>query len=209
MINIIIIGGGIAGLSAGTILCELPNVKITIYEKEYQIGGQACSEYNGTCFTEYSWRIFGETYYNLLYIFNKINIMHNFEYLNKHCFIEGSKSSSADFSLYNQLSKISRYTKINELYKYFNILLECKERLVNEYKNINANDYYNNNPIIQSILGPFLGMDANKVSLSGAIKNIFSVTDNKNYDFLPETSIITKYPTQDAIFKEWEIYLYC
>ena len=207
MINVVIIGGGIAGLSCATILCEIPNVKITIYEKEYQIGGQACSEYNGKCFTEYSWRIFGESYYNLLYIFNKLKIMDNFEYLNKHCFIEGSDSSSAKFSLYNQMSKILKYVKINELYKYSDIFLQCKERLINDYRNVNANNYYNNNPIIQSIIGPFLGMETYKVSLSGALKNIYSVADNKKYDFLPKTSLITKYPTQQSIFDTWSKYL--
>ena len=40
MINVTLIGGGISGLSAATILSEIPNIKISIYEKEKQIGGQ-------------------------------------------------------------------------------------------------------------------------------------------------------------------------
>ena len=53
--KIIIIGGGIAGLSAATILCDNPNLDISIYEKEPQIGGQASSQYTKNCNVEHSW----------------------------------------------------------------------------------------------------------------------------------------------------------
>jgi len=50
---------------------------------------------------------------------------------------------------------------------------------------VNALNYFDGNPIIQTIIGPFLGLDANKVSLSGVMKNIYSVTDSTTYPFTP------------------------
>ena len=34
MLHVTIVGGGIAGLSAAIMLCEIPNIQINIYEKE-------------------------------------------------------------------------------------------------------------------------------------------------------------------------------
>jgi protoporphyrinogen oxidase len=34
MLHITIVGGGIAGLSAAIMLCEIPNIQINIYEKD-------------------------------------------------------------------------------------------------------------------------------------------------------------------------------
>ena len=43
--KIIIVGAGVAGLSAATMLCEIPDLEIIIYEKENYIGGQMSSLY--------------------------------------------------------------------------------------------------------------------------------------------------------------------
>ena len=32
--KVVIVGAGVAGLSAATMLCEIPNVEVFIYEKE-------------------------------------------------------------------------------------------------------------------------------------------------------------------------------
>lgn len=202
MLHIVIVGGGIAGLSAATILSDLPNVKISIYEKEYQIGGQACSEYNGSCFSEYSWRIYGAVYFNLLHILTKIDALKNFEKLDNTCFIDGKNASSAYLGSYNQIYNLFKYSNIDDYYKLVNLTVECKDRLLNEYQNVNALEYFNNNPIAKTIMGPFLGMDANRVSLSGAMKNIISTCDNTE-----GTAYISKYPTQQALFEKWDEYL--
>ena len=207
MLKIIIIGGGIAGLSAATILCKLPNVTVYIYEKEKQLGGQASSEFTGNCFVEYSWRIFGKCYHNLMCIFNELGIFNNFEYLENTCFIEKDYVSDADLSSYNQLYKLFESSNISDYSKYFKYLFICKERALNEYRNVNAYEYFNKNPIMQTILGPFLGMDANKVSMSGALKNLYSINDNTEYSFTPKTSLITKNPTQESVFVPWKEYL--
>jgi hypothetical protein len=206
--KIAIIGGGIAGLSAATILCERPNLDITIYEKEHDVGGQASSLTTSTCNTEYSWRIYGGMYYNLLYIlFTKLKIQDNFEILRNNCFIDGDKNTSAELSLTNQLFTMLSTMKVSDYHKICEVLILSKERLMRDY-DINAYEYFNKNPIVQTILGPFLGMDANKVSLAGAIKNIYATTDTTSYDFVPGThSYVTLNPTSHSIFSHWKKYL--
>jgi len=200
--NITIIGGGIAGLSAATILCEIPNLKVTLYEKEKNIGGQAMSTYTENCNVEYSWRIFGNMYYNLLNIFfTKLKIKDEFVPLDSNCFIDNNKIESAYLGVTNQLYAMLSYMKFSNYYKVFEMFILSNERIFKEY-DINAYEHFDKNPIIQTILGPFLGMDANKVSLAGAMKNIYSTTDTKTYDFNPtSTSLLTKNPTSTSIFR--------
>lgn len=207
--KVIIIGAGIAGLSAATLLkLNNQNCEIEIYEKENFIGGQAASALYNQCYTEYSWRIFGKTYHNIHYIINLLNIHNNFESLTNTCFIEGENSPSANFSHFNQISNIFRNekNKIN-LIKYFALLLQSKDRLLNEYQDTNALEYFNNNEVIKSIMGPFLGMEANKVSISGVFKNLFSVVDTTVYPFTPKDTLLSVKPTNQALFDPWVKYL--
>jgi len=204
MIKICIVGGGIAGLATATVLADQEIFDISIYEKESDIGGQARSEFAEHCYTEYSWRIFGNTYSNLIYLINKLQIENNFVDINA-CFIENdqARSNALDtLTLLNQILNSSR--GINTINKLANIILICKERAITEYINVNAYEYFNKNKVIQTLLGPFLGMDANKVSLSGFYKNYYG-TMNKTQ--LSQTSLVTRGPTQNAFFDPWKLFL--
>ena len=68
--KIIIIGGGIGGLSCATSLAETGNFDISIYESDI-IGGQASSQKSELCNTEISWRVFGSFYSNLYLFFQR------------------------------------------------------------------------------------------------------------------------------------------
>jgi len=206
--KVVIVGGGIAGLSAATILCNMPHIDIVIYEKENNIGGQAASMPTNACNVEYSWRIYGGMYYNLMNIFfSKLKINEQFEKLENNCFIDDKKIADAYLGFTNQIYAMLSYMKLSEYHKLFELFMICKERIYKDY-DINAYEYFNKNPIVQTILGPFLGLDANKVSLAGAIKNLYSTTDTKVYDFNKEAeSLLTKNPTSSSIFNYWEKYL--
>ncbi len=75
------------------------------------------------------------------------------------------------------------YSTLNKL---ADITTICRERAINEYDNVNANKYFNNNDIIKTVLGPFLGLEANKLSLSGYYKNLLSISDKRNFSFTPK-----------------------
>lgn len=207
MPKIIIIGGGIAGLSAAHILCKYPEFDISIYESESELGGQARSMFGKFCYIEYSWRVFGNSYHNINKIISEIGADNNFTLLTHPCVIDSNNISQGDLSPYN-LGKIlfqnGNYDLINKIMNIFTI---SRERALNEYQDINAFEYYNQNEIIQSIIGPFLGLDANKVSLSGYYQNILSVFDTNEYYFTPKNTRITKHPTQESLFVPWINYL--
>ena len=74
--NICIIGGGIAGLSAATILQELGN-KTTIFEKNEELGGFVRSKYDKLSnYQDHAPRVFFNNYYNFFDIMKRIPIYH-------------------------------------------------------------------------------------------------------------------------------------
>ena len=207
MVKTVIIGGGIAGLSAATLLIEHPNMEIEIYEKEERLGGQAASMYNTNCNVEHCWRIFGPTYHNIWYIFkNVLNIMHHFTPFIQNCLIDNEKITNADPVLTAVFPNIMRDVPINKYYKYFDFFMLSSERVVTSYDTVNALDYFNNNEV-KTLLGPYQGLEASKLSISSACKNLYQMMDPKKYDFLPKVTQITNKPTNDAIFTPWEKYL--
>ncbi len=209
MYKIVIIGGGIAGLSTAFILADIPNLDISIYEKEDRIGGQASSMYNDNCYTEYSWRIFGRCYHNLFYVINKLGIIDNFRELKNNCLVQenGKKHTLIDLTGPDLFMHVLQNESITDVGKYLKCLTICKDRAINDYRNIDLYNYTNHNPIVKTVAGPFLGMDASKVSVSGVLKNIYSTIDGKTYDFSPPATMVTKNPTQNALFDPWEAYL--
>ena len=74
LMNIAIIGGGIAGLSAATTLKELGN-NVTIFEKHDQLGGMVRSTFDKLSnFHEHTPRVFFNNYYNFWNIMERIPI---------------------------------------------------------------------------------------------------------------------------------------
>lgn len=204
--KIIIIGGGIAGLSAAHLLCNYP-FDIEIYEREPEIGGQASSKFSKLCYTEYSWRIFGSVYHNLMYIINQIGAEDNFNRLLNPCLVSKNDISSANINSYNLAYQIWKESDFDTINKMLGLLFLCRERAINDFDDISAYEYFNKNQIMQTILGPFLGLEANKISLSAFMKNIYSTSDIQRYPFSPEGTLISKYPTQQSLFDPWKEYL--
>ena len=206
--QIIIIGGGIAGLSAAHFLSDYSDLEIILFEEQDDVGGQARSMFGNYCYIEYSWRIFGKVYHNINKIIDKIGANNNFDLLENPCIVNSASSVYYGGLSYINLAKILFK---NTDYKLFNKLLDLstisKDRAINMYDDVNALNYFNKDPIIQSIMGPFLGMDANKISLSGYYKNILSTCDTAKYKFTPTNTRISKHPTQESLFKPWLKYL--
>jgi uncharacterized protein with NAD-binding domain and iron-sulfur cluster len=201
--KIIIIGAGIAGLSAATLLSNNPNLEIVIYEKEDIIGGQAASLYTKNCNVEYSWRIFGNSYYNFKYIlFDILNLRDNFVILENNCFIDSKNINNASLNWYNQLYQLLKTVKPDNYYKIADIFCMHYDRIMKYYDDVNAYEYSDHNEIFHAICGPFLGMDAKKVSLAGVYKNLCSVMSINTGN-----TYLTKEPTNDSVFNKWEIFL--
>ena len=70
--NIVIIGGGIAGLSAATVLQELGN-SVTLIEKNKELGGLVRSHYDKlTYYQEHTPRVYFKNYYNFFSLMERI-----------------------------------------------------------------------------------------------------------------------------------------
>ena len=168
------------------------------------------------CNVEHSWRVFNVNYHNLWYIFSKLDILDNFTEIKNNCVVNNSKYFYLGNCLRSALfNNISISEKIYNYYKYFDIFFCCKERNITQYDDIYAYDHFNKNNFVKLLLGPYSGLEPTKVSLSGIYKNCYSLLENKNYGYVPNTKknieeifgFITKLPTNDAIFDNWEKYL--
>jgi len=198
--KIVIIGGGIAGLSAAHILSGIPGITIVIYEKEGDIGGQASSMIGEYCHVEYSWRIFAACYDNLNKIITEIGADKNFGEL-LPCIAENKTVSYGGLSVTNLLEAAVKHGHFKFVDKMLGLGTICKERAINEYDNVNAYEFFEHDALAMSILGPFLGLDAAKTSLSGFYKNVISTTVGKGI------TKVSKHPTQISLFEPWKKYL--
>ena len=207
MPKVVIIGGGIAGLSAAHILCKYPEFDISIYEAEADVGGQARSRFGKYCYIEYCWRIFGTSYHNINKIINEIGADENFTYMTNTCTVTRDSIELGGTSVYHVGRILYKNSNLSVLNKIINISTISRERALNEYQDINAYEYFEKNTMLQSIFGPYLGLEANKVSLSGYYQNLLSACDTTNYHFTPKNTRITKKPTQESFFVPWTEYL--
>jgi uncharacterized protein with NAD-binding domain and iron-sulfur cluster len=204
--KVIIIGGGYAGLACASILCEQPNIEVELYEKEFSLGGQARSMYTNKCNVEYCWRVFGKCYHNVWYLFDKIGIKENFSKLNSSCILDKSISDGQPDTI-PIFKKILKDESFSNYYKYIDFLFLCKERTIHEYDHVNLMNYFNQNEMIKSLAGPYVGMESKRISVSSFMKYLYSVSDNKSYPFSSPDVMITNKPTSDAIFDPWEKWL--
>lgn len=199
--KILIIGGGIGGLSCATSLAETGQFDISIYESDI-LGGQASSKKSKLCNTEISWRVFGNYYTNLNSIIKDIKSKKNFYNIDGSFFCINDNSMSTWNGSYDTIISIFKNNTYSQIYKIFKLCFLTRERAINEYHKITAKDYFNSD-FMDIIIGPYLGLEPSKVTLSAYYKQIFAIHDNN----IKDTGGITKYPTNDSLFKPWKQYL--
>jgi hypothetical protein len=198
--TIAIIGAGVSGLTIAHKLCKHPQYKITVYEKNSEIGGLARSiRTNDGCATEYSWRVFFGFYKNIFRIMNDIQISHGKTVLNNLTTYKHLNVSDAHLSWYDKL-----FLLYNVLYG----MTCCDSRLSNlddlswwkSLESISSSNVFRE-------IGPWLGMDRYNGSYNSVIRvgmemQIFnSIINNSYYDY------VTTLPTNEAWFDPWELYL--
>ena len=205
--KILIIGGGIGGLSCATALAETGKFDISIYESDI-LGGQASTQKSKLCNTETCWRAFGTHYNNLSSIMEKLNIGDNFYSVVEGdvCMNNKQHSVAAEWdNTYKLINNLANNNDISQLSKILNVLFMCKDRAINEYHDIYTYDYYKNK-FIDKIIGPIYGLEPKKTTLSALYKFNFSVFDTQTRN---NTKIhgLTKYPTSDVLFNPWKKFL--
>jgi len=201
--KIIIIGGGIGGLSCATALAETGKFDISIFESDI-IGGQASSKKSKLCNTEISWRVFGCSYNNLLGIIHDISAMDNFYNASPGDLCYADKTIYAltiDHLLANHIQR-------DTLIKSIPLILNCKERNIDGSHDQTADEYFGHDKIMRFIVGPLMGLEPTKVTLSAVLKFGYALSQKKNnYCSEDSLSILSKYPTSDSLFAPWAEYL--
>jgi hypothetical protein len=200
--KVLIVGGGVGGLSCATALADTGKFDIHLYESDI-IGGQASSKKSKLCNTEISWRVWGNYYHNLNTIIEDIKSKDNFyPFKGEHFCINNNSTSTWSANSYETLINIIKNNNFTQINKIFEICFINRYRAINEYNDITTREYFNNN-FVDMIAGPYFGLEPSKVTVSSYYKTIFALYDNN----VPNSGGIVKYPTSDALFNPWKIYL--
>jgi uncharacterized protein with NAD-binding domain and iron-sulfur cluster len=198
--KVIIVGGGYAGLSAAHMLVSTnQEIEVHLYESDNKIGGQAGTMLGEHCYVEYSWRVFFGSYFNLWSIMKDIGVMNNFETTRNVCTYEKDTNENTQLNSPFKLFKHLVIQSPSIFLKICDLMCECKERLITEHDEIEAATYFNNNTFMRTLIGPYLGLEVTKTSLSALLNFLFNM--------IPTTTWVSNLPTYEAVFKPWLAYL--
>lgn len=220
--RVVIIGGGISGLTTAHELSSTSQFDITLIEKNNDVGGLARSseEYQKECPSEYSWRVFGEYYFNAFDILKRIPLSGNptmTTFDNLVTFTPSSEVPETNCKAVNNfhmdVTKTTFYDKyivINELLKTFMVSLE-RSRMY--FGNLSWYEELHKNGLSQQgydqyvrPLGPYLGYENEKVSIhdvSIPVQVMIKCLLGNNC----EQYRITAMPINLAWFNHWREYL--
>lgn len=193
----VILGGGIGGLTVAHQLSKFPEYDISIYEAKSALGGLARSDREpiGECATEYCWRVFFGFYDNFLGVMSEIPV-------------DDEKTSKDQLTVYKHINVANPISLRDQILGYSNILTgltACDARL-NEEDNItwwNALGSTSDSNLFREI-GGWLGMDRFKGSYKSVIKVGIELQIIPSYLDPEYKDYVTIRPTSEAIFNPWE-----
>ena len=173
--NIVIIGGGWAGILAARVLSDYTD-KFNIYmiEKEPTIGGISNSEFTYQCIIEYSWRVYFDEYYLVNQILEDSNIYSDLFKVNDTILVDGITNKSFMEKLNMSYLEYMDYFKwpVGLRLKMMYVYMMPDFLLYSLYKNTIAYDYFDKDPFIAVLIGPILGFEIAKTNLYTVVKRI-------------------------------------
>lgn len=210
--SIVIIGGGIAGLTAAHELVEQGYI-VTLIERNSQVGGLARTHQkeNQTCPYEYSWRAYGQWYQNVYNIMKRIPFEGGTVY-NKLTQLQGGvKTCSKTIPTYEYKKSPIDHIPYSDCLKLFPILLRylvsCNERNVDHYSQLGLREQIHKLELssktetrVGKIVGPYLGMDYQHASVYDVLYAGEMIHNNSDPEFKFN---ITSLPTSHVWFEPW------
>jgi len=211
MKNIVIIGGGISGLTAALELVE-QNYQVTIIERNNIVGGVARTyqdEKNKICPYEYSWRAYGKWYQNVYDIMKRIQFNSKETVFDKLVVLQGgNKTCNKKIKNYdNEINNLPYLDYLKLLPSGIKYYCSCDERNRNDYSKIGLREYINylklskdTEDTIGKIVGPYLGFDYHNASVYDLIYFYEMLSNNSADEF---NFSITSLPTNYVWFEPW------
>ena len=221
MKKIVIIGGGIAGLSCAHILSTKFKNKyqIEVYEKESTLGGKVQVFYeNDLYYQEHSPRVFLNNYVNLQNIFNEIPYDENRTLLDMYSdelknYLISDKCENTPLYITEIPSLIKNVNFFNLIIIGFFILqglLSCDERLNNVFDNFKFSDllFTKNTKYVFEFISYVLGENLDVLPLTKMIKTFeYELKDKlEGYPVKFKGTRTFKIPYSE-VFEKWEDFL--
>ena len=211
--NIAIIGGGIAGLSAATVLQELGN-HVTIFESHNELGGLVRSHYDKLShYQEHSPRVFLGNYHNFYNIMRRIPVYYQKMSTNKMLIDVFQKLENSylvnEYGLTSvNIFKMLFNSKLNLLemimFGFFILrYMVCStERLEDDADRIPVKNFIKNKEGIKrfKMLSHIIGEPLDKLPLHKIVRLI-------EQNLLPRSNKILKGNNNEFLFHNWELYL--
>lgn len=211
MKNVIIIGGGIAGLTSAHELLD-NGYKVTLIERNNIVGGLARTyqdEFNKICPYEYSWRAYGKWYQNVYNIMNRIPFNETENVYDKLVILQGGiKTCNKQIPSYeNKISEIPFNDILTIMPIFIKYFTSCNERNIDNFSGISLRNYIlsqklskKTEDIMGKIVGPYLGFDYHNASLYDLIYSYEMMSNNSSSQF---NFNITSLPTNHVWFEPW------
>lgn len=221
--KVIIFGAGIGGLTAAHELSK-HNMDVTVYEKNNIVGGLARSKYvtylGNKYPCEYSWRIYGSGYKNLLQILKEIplendkqkSVFDNLVEIYTFIFARFDKKEVI-LDKNHGVYKLINHLSYDDIYKIINKLIYCSsmsQERIDSYDDLSWDHFCDDlspegKKYFVQIWTPILGMDRARMSfpvVSRMLRIVYGVIANETA-FL----YLMNKPTNDAWLNEWVSYL--
>lgn len=220
----IVCGGGIGGLTAAHELVK-KGFKVTVFERNEILGGLARSTFlnneNGTYPTEYSWRVYGTGYKNLLQLLKEIPLS---DQPNKRVFDNLVKVSSYIFPRFDKeeatvpeekgyFKKMTEDFEKGDLRKMIEKIFYCNtisaDRM-NSMDHLKWKDFCSDiseeaQKYMVQMWGPVLGMDTTYMSFPVVARLIGLLLGG--FTGTPSGFYLMNQPTNMGWFDEWSKYL--
>ena len=222
--KVVILGGGVGGLTVAHELARCGGYDIHIYEKNETLGGMARSgfkEWKGIKLpTEYCWRIYGPNYNNLRQILKQIPLKENSAKSVHHQLVDIRDYLIADqgkiffmnnkpttlLSIRRAFKKVPFYEKWSVLSKIFYCFMISDERLHaldalswNEYINPKNSLSPDMRKYIVDTMAPFLGAEATSVNVPSVVKTL------ESFKFFNRPISVMNGPTNQSWFDHWKV----
>ncbi len=221
--RVIICGAGIGGLTVAHELSKR-NFDVIIYERNKIVGGLARSSYytkkNKKYPIEYSWRVYGTNYKNLLRVINEIplrkhknrSVLNNLIKVCAYIFPRFGKDEVVISQGKNKRELIENF-KISDLFKVLDKMLYCftmSTCRMNSLDHLKWKYYCKDlspeaKKYMVQLWGPVLGMDTSHMSFPVISRMVWILMGG----FLghPSCLYLMNKPTNDGWFDEWRDYL--